>query len=296
MSEFSIELANSIINLEMQKERILKQDIKLERLCYCRKQILYNFTSVCQMFFIRFTARIIKFLEDGDIDKTTSINDLKQWYEHEIYKKLFDNDDTSNKMIVIFKLLQDNLDEQFFQLFNYKFKGVIEKFTPETLPEFKTELLEVYADVYDWIENHLLNILSIKIDCSQISDEIIDFYSNNNPHNATVHRCDVFQCPSTDANHLMYAEEEIHLYMSDEFDNEVFLVNYFDIIAKYHKFPQNIKITFDFILYDEERFKFTELLRNITIQNLGSFKSVAIINYKNVDFGPYYNDIKGLLQ
>lgn len=302
MEPFPIELARSIMNLELQKETILKKDIKARRLCYCRKQILLNFTYICQLIYIRFTAKLIKFIDDQNVDKVT-VEDLWEWYNHEIYKKMYDDPNLSNKMILIFNLLQDSLDEQFFEAFELKFKGTVNSSDSAV---FNAMVHQLYEDLNEWMENYLLNILTLKLDCMRISDQLLLDYNIEDNFNCKGDglndsgciRCTSNECPALGIGHdAYYAEEEIHLYMCDEFEDGTFLNKYFDIIFKYHKNPKNIKIIFDFMLYDEdEKIMFTENQRRMVMNAVEKFKSVNIINHRNINFNICRAEIVPLLR
>ena len=305
MERFSVELATSILHLEMQKEQILKENEQRERLCSCRLRILNNYIHVCQIFFIRFTSRIIKFLEDNNIAKTMITGDLKRWYGIEMYDKLYAKRCISNKMVLLFKLLQDRVDKDFFKAFDARFKMLIKTYEPERSEEFCAEFITMYSEILDWMETHILGILSLKIDCDNIDDSIIEDFKPYLEKMGDKYECKdvvcdtckfhVDECPSKD---VFVDSEEIHLYVTEEtMADDMWLIEYFKLLQKYHKNLKDVALIIDYVLFDEDNF-LTYTDKNVYRVNTlaGMCKSCVIINYDNVVFGKYKPEIEMYLE
>jgi hypothetical protein len=259
MNRFSLELASSILHLEMQKDLILKEETLNNRLCHCRGKIFENYVNICQLFFIRFTAKIIKFLEDENVSKTINICDLKTWYTYEMYDKLYSKNMYSNKMIMLFKLLQERNDKQFFNEFKTRFSALIKSYSVLPEEDFRSNFHQLYADVLDWMETHILSILSLKINCDHISNDIFEDYKNllvnTKPKNKYSNKercedCEIYipDCPSKE----IMQEEYIHLYVTNELFENKWILEYFDILKKYHSNLKEVGLILDFVLYDED--------------------------------------------
>ena len=295
MEELPVELARSIFNLELQKTKIIDNDKKTKRLCRCRRKMLANYSSVCQQFFIRVSAKIIKYVTSRDMDNVT-ILDLKGWYDDEIYTKLYEDDRVSTKMVLIFQLLQETIDDNFFDRFEPKFKSAIGHIDQ---PDFNTQIHDLYGDINEWMEIYLQNILSLKIDCTHIAEELLTQYNKVENfdciHNADgshcIGMCD--GCPAIEIGHdVYYASEELHLYVSEEYEDGAFLGDYFELLHKFHTRPENIAVVFDFRLCESSVFKLTQVHKNLITFAAKSFKSVHIINHKKISFGKYRSEIE----
>jgi len=298
MEELPIELARSIFNLELQKDKIISNDKKTKRLCRCRLKMLTNYSAVCQQFFIRVTAKIIKFVTLHDI-KNVSILDLRDWYIGVIYTKLYEDPTLSNKMILVFEKLQDSIDDNFFERFEPKFITVV---TNITQPDFKVQIRELFEDISEWMENYLLNILSLKIDCTHISEEFLtannmaeNFHCEHSELGECMSMCS--SCPAVEQGHeRYYATEEIHLYINEDYDDGAFLSEYFELMHTYHKRTENIGIVFDFMLCDSKEFVLTDIHRDLIAFADKTFFSVSIINYDRISFGKYTSELKPYLK
>jgi hypothetical protein len=306
MDQFTVELATSILHLEMQKEKILKEDELEHTLCICRRRILYNYINVCQLFFIRFTGKIIKFMEDEDVIKTMTIDDLHEWYEQEMYDKLFHKKCMSNKMILLYKLLNKSSDEAFFKYFFSAFQKMLDVYLNRSRIEFKTTMDEIYSAILEWMESHILGIISLQLECDHISDQLlVDFASTISGkiniacgddictecfyHNPT--------CPKRSeeakGNEVI---EKIHLYITeDQIADLGWVENYIRLITKYHMKTKNIELVLDFILLEDERVEFTNRMFSYLNRASGCFKSVTLLNTTNVDFSHYKDQVQRYL-
>lgn len=302
MDRFSIELATNIINLELQKETIIAQETLVNRLCYCRKNILTNYINICQLFFIRFTAKVIKFLEDKDISKTMTIDDLRHWYFAEMYDKMFKRDCNNRKMVLLFKLLQQKPDEHFFIFFQERFLHLLN--TYEEYPndqEFAQELHVFYTVISEWMEENILAIISLKINCENISNDILEDFKEfmtegcSQPVELCAYPQGAPNCPSRSI--FEEQQEDIHLYVSEDIlSHAQWIMDYVGVLAKYHNNIKEVDLVIDYVLFEENN-PLTYTIENVervrVFKNI--FRSLKIVNYEFVNFGKYFKEISQYL-
>jgi len=308
MEKFSLELASSIVGLEKKKEKLLSDINKKNRLCFCRSKILKTYISVCQLFHIRLMAKIIKFMEDKDVEKTLAGSDLRAWYNSEMYDKLLKGSCVNDKMILLMRLLQDKTDTDFFNEYQVKFERLIKEYNGD--PKYFIEGFRMFFYfINDWMDNHILGILSCKIDCSNIDEKIRKDYKElleNSECVLNLKSCSISDecsscirfngdgctgCPS----HSDYADgEDLHIYLTDEILKEDHICNFIDVVYLYHTKPKNVDLIFDYIMFDDPM-NF-DLDRMYRMQSLVQrFKSLKIINAENVDFGENKELVKPFL-
>lgn len=298
MEKFSLKLASSILGLEIQKEKLLSDEHKKLRLCFCRSKILKTYVNICQLFHIRLISKIIKFKEDLNVERTVSSSDLRQWYNIEMYDKLLNRTCVNNKMILLMRLLQDKTDSDFFEKYTNEFENLIKSYQGDDI-QFLAHLKEFFFIINDWMENHILGILSCKIDCSNIDDKILMDYQSllkNSECHLQLPVCDTPDecsscprfdkkgcggCPSRDHYH---DGEDLHIYLTEENLEDNHVCNFIDTVYMYHTKPLNIDLKFDYVMFDDPmKFDIDMMYR---FQKLMTrFKSIKILNAENVDFG-----------
>jgi hypothetical protein len=294
MEDLPIELTRSIFTLQLQRDKIISNDKKAKILCRCRKKMLTNYSSVCQHFFIRVSAKIIEYMSSRDIEKV-SILDVADWYNDEIYTKLYEDNSVSSKMVLIFELLQESIDTNFFRRLEHNFIATVEHIHE---PEFKIKIHELYENINEWMETYLVNLMSLKIDCTHISEDLL--INNNKTENFVCTRIkdsgDICEgCPASEVDPRC-ATEEIHLYLSEDYGDGAFLSDCFELIYKFHNKPKNIAITFDFMLFDSSvDIKLTQAQRDLIKFAAQSFCSVSIVNHNQISFGEYQTELEQYL-
>lgn len=276
METLSLTLASSIFNFEIQKKEIIQKDESLQRLCFCRKKILENFTIVSQLFFIRVASKIIKFIEDGNKNRTENIDDIIEWYNTEVYVKMFDKDIISSKMILLYKILQEKYDELLFVSLSENLKSLVSSDYKMT----SSNIANIFNEISDSLENHLLNIISIKIDCLKIKDSLLSDYGIvDNLKCNFANGCDSAICslcmkhfPADDWHQTYYDQEEVHFFL-DEVDNSDIIKHSLEFFMKYHLNPKNIVLIFD-----------KTLLESDIDYDLSECFEISKINFKRIEF------------
>jgi len=270
MCNFAVDLATSILNLEIRKNRILEKDSKTKRLCHCRREILKSYIKASEMLFVRTTARIMKFIDDHN-PQYASIHDpdeLREWFRSATYSSMYSNPCVSNKMVVVFKLLQEVLDDHFFDFFQEKYEKMINEMDPSTIrSDSKLPVVRDFLnEMSEWLEASVFNILSIRIDCRHISDEIYsDYYVPRDTQCCTLNN-ELGNCSScvfvdnkmTDCSSqhdlMVNHGEDIHLYIVEEMlGTEGWMSNFFTTINKYHTNIQNVYLILDFSLLETDQ-------------------------------------------
>jgi len=297
MEKFSLELASSILGLELQKEKLLSNENKKKRLCFCRSKILKAYINVCQLFHIRLMSKIIKFMEDYNIEETLKRSDLKKWYNIEMYDKLLNRTCVNNKMILLMRLLQDKTDSDFFTEYNQKFENLIRGYNGND-EYFIEGFRKFFYFINDWMDNHILGILSCKIDCYNIDDKIINDYKDllkNSECVLNLKECSLTECNSCirfnndecggcPSRHHYEDGEDLHIYLTDENIKDDHVCNFIDTVYMYHTKPKNIDLVFDYVMFDDPMTFDMEKMNRMNLL-ISRFKSMKIINAENVDFG-----------
>jgi len=276
---FNLELAKTIINLEVQKETLISENKIKERLCPCRLKLFDQYVKVSQALVVRFTGKVIKFLEDYN-KELTRFDDLENWYYTNMYDNLLKKETIEIKTILLLRLLQDKFDANFFKTTDIKFKKIIAEFDPSKENcKFKTIINEIYSDIQDWIEIHILGLLSIQLNCEHINDSII----TDNSDKILVYSD--AECLASESYNLT---EAIRLYLTNETIEDGSPCDYLNLITHYHTDVSNINLILDFCLI-EEMITIKPFMINIFERTLArsEFKSVSIANYEKVDFGKY---------
>lgn len=270
MCNFAVDLATSILNLEIQKNRILEKDQKLKRLCHCRREILKSYIRSCEMLFVRTTARIVKYLDDKD-PRYSTIHDpeeLREWFRSATYNTMYENPCVSNKMVVLFKLIQEVLDNHFFDFFAGKYEQMIIQIQPEHVTS-KSDIPVVkdfLNEMAEWLDTSIFNILAIRLDCRNIDDRIYEDYNVPPDTQCCTLNTDLGNCsecvfqPNKDEDcekqHDIMEQygEDIHLYVVDEMlDTKGWLENFLKTVNKYHTRINDVYLVVDFSLLESNR-------------------------------------------
>lgn len=301
IDSFALDLSGLIIHLEYQRKRVLENPYTRERMCFCRSLIMERYTSTLQKFLIRLSARTLKFFDDYNYAVTTDMTDLQEWFYAEIYDVLYSDPEVSNKMILLFRTVQEKLDQKFFDIIDKRYRDIIQYHNDELGDEFGFILESLYSDVRKWFEVFIYNILAVQLNCENIEDSIL---TDNEVQldavccGATGRVLDVcktcpFQaCRSCDI-HAKVADkgENIVVVMTPELvECSSWLDNLFMLIENYHKDPSVVKMTFDFRMYDyASRFYFNQRLKGRLLKSVDMFgkNNVSIRNYDGVEFGHF---------
>lgn len=271
MNNISQLLTSTIINLELYKNDIIRKDVDFQRLCYCRKKLLENFTSTAQHIFIQVASNLLIILNDNTKFETSYILDF---YYQKNYTEILTNNMISPKMLLVYKTIQQPYDKLLEDILRIGFEDIL---VEDADLDFKIKNL--FSLMFDLIEKHLLNIISIKIDCLKLNDTLL---TDNN-------LVDNFNCESIDScqNKLClicnkdksksewhdeyYKNEEFHIFLDDEFNSSL-IQYYYDFLLKYHTNVKNITIIFD-----------RELLENKNIDYLNNCIEFGNIHFGNVE-------------
>ena len=254
MDKIALTLASTILNFEIQKKVIIEKDVELQRLCFCRKTILEKYTIISQLFFIRVSSKIIKYFDERRDDMIIDVSDLIEWYTTEMYTKMFLEGVVSPKMLLLFKILQSKYDQQLFATLNDNMKQLIHADKETSAPLISA----VFEALSDSLEESLLNIISIKIDCLKLSNAmlvdnaIVDnfkcVYSGDCTTN--IYSLCMRHYPTINWHETYYKDEEMHFFIDADFDEETipFCTNF---LLKYHSNTKNIMIILDSTLLNE---------------------------------------------
>lgn len=272
MFNYNLELAKTIFDLEMQRENLIKENKIREKLCPCRLKLLNQYISLSQLLTVRFTSKVIKFLEDFNRDKSY-FDDLSLWYNNEMYEKFIKNNKTDIRMILLFKLLQEKYDNNFFETTSIKFKKLVTTYDENNFTNFEKGIIEIYDDIQEWMEIHIMGLLSLQLQCNNINLEILldneEFSSNG-----TI----VENCPASES---FKQEEVIRLYLTDETLEDESMCEYIKLIEKYHINISNISIIIDFDLVENVK-ELKDSMKMKMCECSNKYKSIKIVNTKDI--------------
>jgi hypothetical protein len=284
MNRFSLELARLILDLEMQADKLVNESVVNKMLCCCRSRLLNNYISTCQLMAIKFVGKIIKFKEDFDVQKTT-VKDLRHWFYLENYSKMYIKNAVSNKMILLLHLLQSKSDNRFFDRFEVMFDEIVHSFQGEEEDYFKNSISKIFDELQDWMDDHILGLLSLKINCMAIDNKILEDYKELLGFNSETDEHNLYQnlegmCGS---KHLYDTGEILHLYLTEENILDAMPCEYTTLITKYHENPNKIELILDFQLLEKPIICDGTHL-SVLERNLNKFGSVKIVNHELITF------------
>lgn len=225
-----LNLAYKIINLEYTSKKILEIKDDNRKLCFCRKLFCKKYIEILQYCLIRITAKIIKYNDDLDLDKTLDFKDLENWFFKNIY--LTNDEEISDKIIIFFNLIQRPLEEFLFNEIKKIFFV------------YKEDLNRIIDLVYNILENLIFNIISININCNFLDDKIFK----------STEICKIKNCRSDcsskcNFHKIFNTDKKITIYFNRE---NTFCLTWFDIFLKlmlnyYNKKDVEIVLNFDFL-------------------------------------------------
>lgn len=301
-NNFSLDLASLLIHLEFQSKKVLENKLTKQRLCYCRKAIIKKYSDILQKFLIRLSARTLKFFDDKNYEITTNICDLENWFFSEIYDSLFECEKISNKMIMIFKYIQKDLDKKFLNIIEHKYKKFI--LLHDRPEEFEIVLLDLFTEIRAWFDLFLYNVLAIQIDCRKIDPSILPFNLENNERCGEGNIC--LECPmknecsscniKTDCKN--YTTENILIIMNNEYIRDTKQIKtFFDVITKYYVSPkETLDIIFDFRMFDESNpLYFNRDLLYLMEESENIFRNIFVKNYNGIIFNIFEEKVKKYL-
>jgi hypothetical protein len=322
-SNYAIDVAKAIIDLELIKQEAFSGKSFSKRICHCKAIIIDNYITVCQLLYIRITSKVIKYIEDLYNGKITSIDSilrekifgfttLKEWFKYYAYIKLAKYEYVSKKILIIFNKIQSIIDNSLFDYFENEYR----KFINEILNEINhadEELLykslkDLYLNMRNWFETSIFNIIGINVDCNNIKDDIFDEFdiskdllvnknfclqeclshmgesSHKKPCNPDcLVNCKDKRCITHD--YITNTKEFIHLIILPEMlmKGNNWFTNYIDTFKKYHTNPKSIDFIVDYMLLEEDFYKWN----NDTLFRLNLlidvFDRIYVINHNHID-------------
>jgi hypothetical protein len=304
-NSLALNLSSLIVHIEYQRNRILEHRITATRMCHCRTLILNSYTDTLHKFLIRLSSRTLKFFDDYDYAVTTGVGDLHQWFFSDIYDTLINEDLVSNKMVVLFRLVQEKLDDKFFDIIDEQYRNIIKlhKINDNTPGEISAAL---FNDIREWFELFVYSVLAVQIDCNHISDKIYeDFDIRNDSANCGVQDEKCANCPfSPEKEGIRIGEgrledrENLKIVMNNEFTNDMsWIKNMMTVLTRYHTCPDEIRVEMDYRMYDKQnQHLYRRDQMELILEMSKFFGNVMITNYDGVDFGMFEENIQPYLR
>lgn len=306
MDSFSLDLSSLIIHLEYQKKRIGENEATKKRMCYCRSRILDRYTATLQKFLIRLSARTLKFYDDHNYAITTDMSDLKKWFFEEIYASVYKDRAVSNKMVLLFRLVQENLDQEFFEIIDQKYKDIILNHRISNEVDYEGVLTELYEEIRSWFELLVYNVLAVQLNCLNISDKIFEDFDV--PKDRVCcgiqmeERCvDCIystHCRKCTSHDVAAKGENIRLVITNELiSSPRWMNNIFDVVKLYHMKLDEVTMDFDFRMYDKNhKLYFSKELVQMIETATQIFGKITISNYEGVEFNLYETKVEPFLR
>lgn len=305
MENFALDLSSMIIHIEYQRKRLLENPDAKKKMCGCRIELLNNFSSVMQKLMIRLCSRTIKYAEDFDIEKATAFEGLEHWFEQEMYEKMIVQTNVSNKMVLLFRLLQQDVDRRFFDRINHDFEDALQKIVDCRESDIDSMLEEVLDDVKKWFEMFVLNLLAIQINCQNIDDSI--FADNDVPNDGMIcatkstpgKSCE--NCANTACNAccrvhdtLVQAGEMITLIVTREMlRTPGWIETFFETFLYYHTNVEAVTLRLDYRMFDKsDPLMFTDDCQARFEKAQSVFSKIQIKNYGGVVYGNYLENVR----
>lgn len=305
MRTLPIDISILLKHVHTQFEKVRSNKSFEDRMCYCREKILEEFTVAVEKLLIKFGSRTLKFLEDYNLNLSTDISDIKNWFINEVYTNLYNNELVSNQMILSFQLIQEHQDEKFFKIIQEKYENILKYLKEDKEVGIENEMNELFEEIRAWYELFLYMILSTQFNCQSFKPEFLldynikqdDFYKTCDGncgeciHNNKDRKCKVHEG-------VLDRGEAIYIIMNNDFITDMFWVNkLIEITTKYHKYPQHIKWVFDYRMYDQLIQCHLSHDHYEKIIEIGkTFKHVKIRNWEGINFNGFYDDIVHLLE
>jgi len=307
MKTFSIDLMILIQHIHTQYEKIQSNKSFENRMCYCRLQILEQFTIAVEKLLIKLGSRTLKFVEDFDIGRSEDISDLRDWFENDVYEKLYENLQVSNKMVLSFQLLQSYQDKKFFDIIQDKYENILICIKNQKETGIESEINELFEEIRAWYELFLYMILSTQFNCQSIKDSFL--IDHNVPPDFSFHEC--ADCPNqkTCLHHndektckvhetVLNGQENINIIMTNDFiDDMTWLEKLKCIVTGYHVDPGSIKFVLDYRMYDHLiQCKLSHHHYDKLLEANECFKDMHIINHEGINFNGYYEKLEHLIK
>ena len=254
--------------------------------CSCKKSILTTYLTsignlmVCTTSF----SQILRYIRTIP-DFTERIRRLEQMFRDQLIENMYSSSDClSAKTTCLFETMQNQLEQVYFTTLYDKYLPFIGHRNDTDVAKTVTESID---ELYELAEVAVLNLSGFRINCNNISDDIINdeiFKGRDisklpltNPLCAFKHTADT---------HI----ECIHLYVTPAmYRVNNWLDYYLDNYLRYHINPKNIMLIVDYKLMPN--FKWTQLNIERFRKFKNSFESIHYLNSENVDFGECTDEI-----
>jgi len=297
MKSFPVDLMSLIHHIQVQYEKVLNNKKFASRMCFCKQEIFSQFTYAVEKIIIKLGARTLKFLEDYNLELSTNLDDLRDWFNKEVYQSLYQNERVSNKLVLTFQLLQEYQDEKFFSLIEKKYENILALLKEEKETGVEQELNELFEEIRAWYELFLYLVLAAQFNCQSFGADYLEAYKVEFDKQQTgtkrcIHdgTCDVHE-------KIAQSGEQINIIMTNDFiDDTTWLDQLIHIISKYHTAPDAVKLTLDYRMYDHLiQCKLSNRHYDKLIEANIVFKDMHIKNYEGIEFNGHYDAIKHLL-
>ena len=294
---FPVDLMALINHIQLQYEKVIANKAFEDRMCYCKKEIFTQFTYGVEKVIIKLGARTLKFIEDYDMNLSADLTPLSEWFKDEIYETLYENERVSNKMVLIFELLQKYQDEKFFKLIEKKYNKILVYLKEDKETGVERELNELFDEIRAWYELFLYMILATQFNCQSFDQTFLEAhhvaFDIVPADKRCVHDgdCDVHEKVGENG-------EQVNIIMTNDFiDDTTWLNILMDIVSNYHVDPSAVTLILDYRMYDHlVQMKLSDRHYDKIIETNKHFKNMKIKNHEGINFNGHYESIKHLIE
>ena len=309
MNALPLNLSSTIIRLEYQKKKVLDSTKTKNAMCWCRKKLLENYTSIVQLLLMKLVNSTYEFYEGDETDIEDKVLHIKEWFLKTAYDSLYENNRISNRMVLFFKLLQTPLDDKIFSDYIAKHKVLSDINRNidcrETIKSSYEEFAaEIAAEISEYFDIFIMNVMSVQVDCKNVCSNIL--VNHGVPHQESCKGnykectlCKYSSCDPACSYHEKFVNnEKLHYIVTEEqLDTPGWIENYLGLFENYHINIKNVTLIIDYQLFtaahpykhSDDSFKFILRASNL-------FKKTRIINHEFVDFGKFTTNLAPMIE
>jgi len=294
---FPVDLMSLIQHIQVQYEKVSGSKKFADRLCYCKREIFKQYTYAVQTVIIKLGARTLKFLEDFDVERTSELTDIREWFDYTVYETLYQNERVSNKLILTFQLMQEYQDTKFFDIIENKYQNLLELFKSDKETGLEFELNDMFEEIRAWYELFLYMILAHQFNCQSFGDNYLKDHNVGSDVIVEGRRC-IHEGDCDVHEGVVKRGEQINIIMTNDFiDDMTWMDKLIEIISTYHHDPSSVVFTLDYRMYDQiTQCKLSHRHYDKLLEGNKYFKNMIIKNHEGINFNGYYDKLKHLIE
>ena len=281
--DYGVEVSEGVNELRILKEKALsKETLSSGLLCGCKQRLLSNYLKI--------SSNLMNMMA-GFTQALSVIDTIEIFHNRmDLVKKIFRENSIEDlitregastvacpKMIIMFSIIQRHMEDVLFEEMARKLVPFIGSKSGEKIVVCR----EILDDIYDFAEAAVFTLSGLRINCSNISDEI---YKHPFSLLTGCSDCSVEQSKETCIFLTGRQKVEcLHLFMTESFFKiRKWSETYFDIFKSYHNAPEKIHLIMDFKLIDKYTWTQEDCKRHGELESI--FGCVYIVNANHINF------------